>query len=68
MTNTFLILLDAHNDQVRVRADAISSYIGNGLFTTVHIDGVNIDVQHTVEQIDQALTETYFMLKPVETS
>lgn len=65
MTNTILKLKDAYGGELRVRADAISSYAPNGMYTIINIDGTNYDVQTTVEALDQALVESYFMMKPV---
>lgn len=65
MTNTFLVLLDAYNRTIRVRADSITSYVEEGRFTTLLVDGATHDVQHTAEELDKALTESYFMIKPV---
>lgn len=65
MTNTFLIFTDFYGDILRVRADAISSYKNHGIHSMLTIDGLEIAVQHTAEDIDKALTESYVMLKPV---
>lgn len=66
MTNTILVLKDSNGKQVRIRADEISSYTEEGRFTTINVRGVNYDVLNSVENIDLALKESYFMLKTVE--
>jgi hypothetical protein len=63
MTNTFLILKDSYNREIRVRLDEISSYAAEGMFTTLNVRGVNIDVQCSVEEMDRVMTESFFMLK-----
>lgn len=67
MTNTILILKDAYNEEIRVRADAISTYQSDGHLTHVTtVTGATFHVQNTESEIDNALTESYFMLKRVE--
>jgi hypothetical protein len=66
MRNTFLVVKDIYKNSVRVNIDHIVSYKTNGPFTEVALLNETVNTEMTPEEIDQALTELYFMVKRYE--
>lgn len=67
MSNTYLVFEDAHGDKIRVRADSILAYKREpgSQFLKIETSYEFLQVQCSPEDLDRALTESYFMLKPV---
>lgn len=66
MSNTFLVLKDVHKGEVRVQADHIADYHEFG--TVIRMTTKNqmeYILNHTIEQIDMALVESFYMVKRV---
>jgi len=67
MTNTILILNRNTTEQIRLVADDISQYESHGDGTRIQTkSGEDIVVEHSVDDIDNALTESFFMMKRVQ--
>jgi hypothetical protein len=65
MSNTILVLKDVYGDEIRINIDQIQYYKQEGHFTTILLNcAANyINVQCSVEDLDRALSESYFMIK-----
>lgn len=64
MATTFLIFKDAHGGLLRVNPTHIITYRDMGLFTQMTtVDGEVITVEHTTEEVDKAMLETYYFVK-----
>lgn len=64
ITNSFIILKDSYGDDIRLAPDEIAYYKQEGHFTSIFLkSGGFLSFQITVGELDQALTETLFMIK-----
>lgn len=64
MTTTFLIFRDSHGGLVRINPAHITSYNSVGMFTQLTmVEGIILNVEHTAEEVDKAMLETYYFVK-----
>lgn len=65
MSNTILKLKTMDNEEIRIAASAIESYEAFGHWVKITTKTGTRDIATTMEALDNALIESYFMLKPV---
>lgn len=64
MTNTILVLKDMYGDEIRVNVENIGTYKAHGFFTSLTTkSGELLNLHMTPEELDQMLTESFFMVK-----
>ena len=60
------MLTDVYNGALRINADAIDSYYSNGDNSVIFLrNGERVDVIENINNIDNALAESFFMIKRV---
>lgn len=66
MNNIILILKSIYNEDIRIDVNSVETYQSNGTFSRVRTkSGETLDVLNTVQDLDKAFKENYYMVKKV---